>query len=151
MSPTTSHNTWPLYVLYKYFLWVAWGISPSVLLFPHTVFPSLSFPSMPEFLQEEAVFTATISWPPTHSFEISLPPPPFNWNHTFKHHHRPPTAKSRWSFLSPQSSQPPRWSSLCPPPPPPSLSGVSAPHPQTPDAGMDLGLARVQSSVSLSI
>lgn len=115
-----------------YFLWVEWGVPPFVLLFPQTVLASFCFLSLPEFLNEEAIFTATISLPPTHAFipfESSLPPPPFNWKHPLRHHHRPPPAKSSWSFLSLQSSYLLCWSGLCQP----SLSRVSSPQFQPPN------------------
>ena len=116
-----------------YFLWVEWGVPPFVLLFPQTVLASFCFLSLPEFLNEEAIFTATISLPPTHAFipfQGSLPPAPFNWNHPLRHHHRPPPAKSSCSFLSLQSSYLLCWSGLCQPPP----SRVRSPQFQPPNA-----------------
>jgi hypothetical protein len=109
-------------------------------------------------LEEESKFTATISLPPTYSFiplEISLPPPPFNWNHyLLKATNDLPLPNPNDLFSVPTL---PRllWSmGLCCRSPPPILSVVSTPRFQ-PQNHMfwslpSLGLATVRSLVSLS-
>lgn len=122
-------------------------------------FHSVSFPSLPTFLKEKAIFIATISLPPSHSFipfEISLPPPPFNLNHSLLNATNDLLLSSpNGLFLvlnhpGPLSSIAPWWPSPCP-----IWSGVSTLRIQPQMHKFwnlpGVNLAMVQSSVSLSV